>query len=100
MVKVTVSDNGIGIKKELQKNIFDIFFRATDTAKGNGLGLYIVQNTLQKLHGAIKVKSTEGMGSSFIIYLPDAARKTNHAQRIIENKAVFPSRDEFALDYL
>lgn len=100
MVKITVSDNGIGIKKDLQKNIFDIFFRANDDVKGNGLGLYIAQNALQKLQGAIKVKSEEGTGSSFIIYLPDAARKTNHAQRIIENKSVFPSREEFALDYL
>lgn len=100
MVKITVSDNGIGIKKDLQKNIFDIFFRANDSVKGNGLGLYIAQNALQKLQGAIKVKSEEGIGSSFVIYLPDAARKTNHAQRIIENKSVFPSREEFALDYL
>lgn len=100
MVKITVTDNGIGIKKELQKNVFDIFFRATEEQNGNGLGLYIVQNALQKLHGAIKVKSEEGKGSTFIVYLPDATRMSNHAQRIIENKIVFPSRDEFALDYL
>lgn len=100
MVKITVTDNGIGIKKEHQKNIFDMFFRVTDETTGNGLGLYIVQNALQKLHGAIKVKSEEGKGSSFIVYLPDATRTSSPAQRIIENKIVFPSRDEFALDYL
>lgn len=100
MVRITVSDNGIGIQKELQKNIFDMFFRATDEQSGNGLGLYIVQNALQKLHGAIKVKSEEGKGSSFIVYLPDATRTSNHAQRIVENRIVFPSREDFALDYL
>jgi signal transduction histidine kinase len=100
LVKIMVTDNGIGIKEELQKNVFDIFFKASETAQGSGLGLYIVQNALQKLQGAIKVKSEQGLGSAFSVYLPDATRKAGHAQRIIENKSVFPSREEFIIDYL
>jgi signal transduction histidine kinase len=100
MVKITITDNGIGIKKESLKFIFDIFYKANEKAEGSGLGLYIVQNALQQLKGATKVVSTENVGTTITVFIPNATRKTNSLQRIKENKNIFPKREEFILDYL
>lgn len=65
-----VSDNGIGISEEAQQHIFDMFYRATTRSTGSGLGLYILKNAVDKLHGALKVRSLPDKGSRFIISLP------------------------------
>jgi signal transduction histidine kinase len=65
---VVISDNGIGMSEELQKNIFNPFFTTKD--KGVGLGLYIVYNIIKAHGGYIEVESVEGSGSSFSIYIP------------------------------
>jgi signal transduction histidine kinase len=67
---VKVQDNGIGIVPEYQTKIFDMFFRASERSKGSGLGLYIVQETLTKLSGSVKLESQPGVGSTFTIKLP------------------------------
>ncbi|MBI5700939.1 HAMP domain-containing histidine kinase [Candidatus Saganbacteria bacterium] len=65
-----VSDNGIGIKKELQKNIFDAFYRIEQgKGEGSGLGLAIVKWVVDAHHGKVFVKSKEGKGSAFIVIL-------------------------------
>jgi signal transduction histidine kinase len=69
-LKVAVSDNGIGIDPEHQQKIFDMFYRGTIHSKGSGLGLYIVKETISKMKGTIRVESTPGKGSSFLITLP------------------------------
>lgn len=66
----TVEDNGTGIQPELKDRIFDMFFRATDSVQGSGLGLYILRETVNKLNGHVEVKSTLGAGTSFTISLP------------------------------
>lgn len=65
-----VSDNGIGIPKESQDRIFQMFFRATESSNGSGLGLYLVKNALDKLGGSIQLESTAGEGSCFTVFLP------------------------------
>jgi PAS domain S-box-containing protein len=69
-----VSDTGIGIPEDEQKQLFNKFFRARNAyahkASGTGLGLYIVKQSVEKLNGSITVESKEGEGSSFIIELP------------------------------
>jgi Signal transduction histidine kinase len=69
-VQIEVRDNGIGIPKEYHDRIFEMFFRASETSKGSGLGLYIVKETITKLKGDIRLNSTPGVGSSFFITLP------------------------------
>lgn len=69
-LKLTVSDNGLGIDPEHQQKIFDMFYRGTVQSKGSGLGLYIVKETLSKMKGTIRVESTPGQGSAFLITLP------------------------------
>jgi signal transduction histidine kinase len=64
-------DNGIGILEELQPKIFDMFFRATTSHEGAGLGLYIVHEAVQVLKGNIELESTYGVGTSFKIVIPN-----------------------------
>ncbi|MCG8306754.1 MAG: PAS domain-containing sensor histidine kinase [Cytophagales bacterium] len=81
--QLIVEDNGQGIRKELQGKIFDMFYRASEKSKGSGLGLYIVNEMVQKLNGNIKVNSVYGEGSQFIIELPDH----KYAQKVDEVSA-------------
>jgi PAS domain S-box-containing protein len=69
--RIEVEDNGIGIHAEYIPNIFDMFYRATQTRTGSGLGLYIVKETLSKLQAQIEVASEPGKGSKFTVFLPN-----------------------------
>lgn len=70
-VKIEISDNGIGIPKKHQKDIFKMFFRASKQSEGSGIGLYIVKETVEKLYGTVTLFSTEGIGTTFSIFLPN-----------------------------
>ena len=73
-IKVSVTDQGCGIAPEHQKKIFDRFYRVennTHTIKGTGLGLNLVQTTIEKHHGGkVFVQSEVGKGSTFGFILP------------------------------
>jgi len=70
-ITISVQDNGLGIKKEEQKNIFKRFYRVptgnVHNVRGFGLGLYYVKTILKRLKGDIKVLSGPGAGSNFSI---------------------------------
>ncbi len=68
-LKITVSDNGPGIPRQVQKKIFDPFFTTKDTGQGSGLGLFIVHDIIIQHGGSISIEST-GEGTAFIIRLP------------------------------
>lgn len=71
---IEVKDEGIGIKKKYQQEIFDQFFRAPTgdihNTKGSGLGLTLVKKTMDAHRGKIKVESVPGNGSTFQLYFP------------------------------
>ena len=69
-VVVEVSDTGSGIPAEVMEEIFNPFFTTKPRREGNGLGLYIVYNELQKLNGDITVESEPGAGTRFTVMLP------------------------------
>ena len=48
-----------------------MFFRATTQSTGSGIGLYIVKETLQRLEGKIEMNSTEDVGTSFELEIPN-----------------------------
>lgn len=68
---IEVKDNGQGIKPEFLNNIFDMFYRASESSEGSGLGLYIVKDTVAKINGELNVESTYGKGSVFTLSLPN-----------------------------
>ena len=71
---VTVADSGIGISEEDKDQIFERFYRADKShsteIEGTGLGLPIAKNIILMHHGAIKVSSKPGEGTSFQVRIP------------------------------
>jgi signal transduction histidine kinase len=73
-VVIEVSDTGIGIPQKDIPFIFDEFFRVknrkTQHITGSGLGLSIVKKIVEAHRGSIEVRSEEGKGSTFTVFLP------------------------------
>lgn len=72
---IIIKDNGMGIDKESQTKIYNMFYRATAKVMGSGIGLFIVQEILEKLRGSVSLESELNMGSTFTIKLPNMAPK-------------------------
>ena len=70
IARIIVTDNGEGMHEESLPKIFDMFYRASQSARGAGLGLYVVKEIVNKLKGKIEVESQLGKGSKFTIELP------------------------------
>jgi len=69
--RVLISDNGQGIPKKHLKNVFKMFYRATEDNAGSGLGLYIVKETVEKLRGNVVLDSQENKGTTVTLELPN-----------------------------
>ncbi|MDN5287565.1 MAG: hypothetical protein JWR38_3839 [Mucilaginibacter sp.] len=73
-LKISVKDQGIGLKQKNQQKIFQRFYRVEDEStrglSGFGIGLYLSAEIMKLHHGEIAVKSEEGKGAEFYILLP------------------------------
>jgi signal transduction histidine kinase len=71
---ITFEDNGAGIPKDQQKDIFKRFFRAENAKaldpEGSGLGLFIVKTIVERHGGTMRFESEEGKGTKFFFTLP------------------------------
>ena len=68
-----VADEGIGILAEAQVRLFEPFYRADNIGtqvRGLGLGLYLVQEIVQRHGGRVEVESSEGQGTTVRVVLP------------------------------
>ena len=69
-VKLSVSDSGCGMEKDVVERIFEPFFTTKKEDEGTGLGLSVVHGIIKSHDGAIAVSSTPGEGTTFDIFLP------------------------------
>ncbi len=74
MILIKVKDEGVGIKKEDYGKLFKKFSRLenhlTSTTQGNGLGLYITKQLVEKMGGEISFESEENIGTTFSVRVP------------------------------
>lgn len=68
-IMLRVQDNGLGIKKEVQKKVFGMFKRLHSHVEGTGVGMAIVKRIVENNSGKIELQSEEGKGTVFKIYL-------------------------------
>lgn len=67
---IRVSDTGLGIAPEHLPHIFEPFYTTKESEKGTGLGLASVYGIMQQHGGIVNVESSEGRGTTFLLYLP------------------------------
>lgn len=100
-VQIKISDSGIGISQEDQKQIFDLFYQAQDinfsSEPGTGIGLAITKNIIAAHQGSISVKSTKGNGSCFIILLPT---NISYKPEEIEDNVLFITKEHLKENFI
>lgn len=81
VARIEVRDHGIGIAPDDQRRVFERFERAVTSRHygGFGLGLWIVQRTLEAMGGTVTVDSAPGQGATFVVELPLSAGEVAHA---------------------
>ena len=88
LVEVFVADTGVGIKKDHQHKIFNVFSQAdiSDTRpfQGSGLGLSICQRLMDLMHGSLSFSSEEGKGSVFSTKLKCSIEETHSEKKEIQ----------------
>ena len=93
-VKISLQDEGLGIKQEHLGRIFDPYFTTKDVGsqKGVGLGLAIAYSIIKKHSGHIAVESSVGGGTTFHIYLPAYGKEVVTDREVVEAHDEIPKK--------
>ena len=83
-MEISIADNGIGMSEEFQAHIFESFSREHSSTisgiEGTGLGMGIVKNLVDLMHGTIEIQSNPGKGSTFTICIPCRTARKEEAE--------------------
>ena len=74
-MRIEIEDNGIGIDERHGNKIFEMFYRGSNDRKGTGIGLYIVQKSVNRIQGQIHFHSQRGKGTTFVVKIPNQIEK-------------------------
>jgi len=87
-IKLTIADNGIGMRQEVQKHLFEPFYSTKEFGQGTGLGLATVYGLVEQHGGATQFTSVPGEGTSFFIFLPAVKQDKSTGQEKLKPKKV------------
>jgi PAS domain S-box-containing protein len=85
-VKISISDSGTGIPRELLDKIFEPFFTTKEPNKGTGLGLSTVMAIVKSHEGIVTVYSELNKGTAFNVYLPASVQGSSAENALVEDQ--------------
>ena len=83
-VRISITDNGVGMDEITQRRIFDPFFTTKDMGRGTGLGLASVYGIIKNHGGIITVSSKKGEGTTFTVFLPASIKQAVQEEQVSE----------------
>jgi PAS domain S-box-containing protein len=76
-IKIKVKDNGMGMDNDMQKRVFDMFYRGHQHTEGTGLGMFIVKTHVEKLGGTISISSTPQVSTEVTLFFENQNNKAS-----------------------